>query len=94
MQHQYQPLLLEQLGVSLLFEKYVQVEQALGLVEESLGLSLLATPGGQRRTGKELGNQTLGLYTATKYSPESQKTAILRAEFLACCEALRGQNCP
>jgi hypothetical protein len=44
--------------------------------------------------GKSWVNQTLGLYPATKYSPESQKTAILEAEFLACCSPLGNQNFP
>jgi hypothetical protein len=44
--------------------------------------------------GKIWVNQTLGLYPATKYSSQSQKTAILKADFLACCGLLGDQNCP
>jgi hypothetical protein len=53
-------------------------------VEVSLDLSLLATPGDKGEQGKSWENQTLGLYPATKYSSQSQKTAILQADFLAC----------
>jgi hypothetical protein len=64
-------------------------------VEVSLDLSLLATPGDIKgEQGKSWANQTLGLYPATKYSPKSQKTAILKAEFLACWGPQGSQNCP
>jgi hypothetical protein len=51
-------------------ETSLQALRALGLVGESLDLSLLATPGDIKANKERAGlSQTLELYPATKYSP-------------------------